>query len=408
MLSIVAAAATASVPTATLPWHLTSAVSTISALEKTSIGREPPYSLLDVMYDDSTGLCSEGVWHNSWLGVSRVLSSRVLRAAGDSAQADELMTSAFTLGDSLHKMSFDGDGFKRRASSGIWQRADDELSKSFFDAAGEDLAFYLPSDEHRCASSAAACIFFSLLAEESGDDDPFQRQRSIEVFDCMTKEFFDTSTCRFKRDASGETTYWRAVDQAVGCLACLRLAKSGHQVASCRAMASCAADSLLREFGYSLYATEGTPPGTYLGRAAPRNSWHDSLSCLALLAAGVLGVGGESPAGLVRAMVESYRDESGAMLHRPKELRRRDASGSGEEVAFTSTQALWSAVVRAADLKKGLEVDEPALRAWYEKQRQEESNLLPVANVYQDARLWANTEWAAWVLLGREVFAVTE
>ena len=81
------------------------------------------------------------------------------------------MTSAFTLGDSLHKMSFDGDGFKRRASSGIWQRADDELSKSFFDAAGEDLAFYLPSDEHRCASSAAACIFFSLLAEESGDDD---------------------------------------------------------------------------------------------------------------------------------------------------------------------------------------------------------------------------------------------
>ena len=410
MLSIVAyAAATASVPTATLPWHLTSAVSTISALEKTSIGREPPYSLLDVMYDDSTGLCSEGVWHNSWLGVSRVLSARVLRAAGDSAQADELMTSAFTLGDSLHKMSFDGGGFKRRASSGIWQRADDELSKSFFDAAGEDLAFYLPSDEHRCASSAAACIFFSLLAEESGDDDPFQRQRSIEVFDCMTKEFFDTSTCRFKRDASGETTYWRAVDQAVGCLACLRLAKSGHQVASCRAMASCAADSLLREFGYSLYATEGCPPGTYLGRAAPRNSWHDSLSCLALLAAGVLGVGGESPAGLVRAMVESYRDEeSGAILHRPKELRRRDASESGEEVAFTSTQALWSAVVRAADLKKGLEVDEPALRAWYEKQRQEESNLLPVANVYQDARLWANTEWAAWVLLGREVFAVTE
>ena len=37
---------------------------------------------------------------------------------------------------------------------------------------------------------------------------------------------------------------------------------------------------------------------------------------------------------------------------------------------------------------------------------QESSGLLPVANVYGDARLWANTEWAAWLLLDKSDFAV--
>ena len=37
---------------------------------------------------------------------------------------------------------------------------------------------------------------------------------------------------------------------------------------------------------------------------------------------------------------------------------------------------------------------------------QESSGLLPVANMYGDARLWANTEWAAWLLLDKSDFAV--
>ena len=32
------------------------------------------------------------------------------------------------------------------------------------------------------------------------------------------------------------------------------------------------------------------------------------------------------------------------------------------------------------------------------------TGLLSVANVYPDARLWANTEWAAWLLLSKEDF----
>ena len=55
-----------------------------------------------------------------------------------------------------------------------------------------------------------------------------------------------------------------------------------------------------------------------------------------------------------------------------------------------------------------LGLDVPALRAWDRTYRkpQESSGLLPVANVYGDARLWANTEWAAWLLLDKSDFAV--
>ena len=40
-----------------------------------------------------------------------------------------------------------------------------------------------------------------------------------------------------------------------------------------------------------------------------------------------------------------------------------------------------------------------AARGFFEAHVQPESGLLPVANVYPDARLWANTEAAAFLLL---------
>ena len=106
------------------PWTLASAISTISALEQTGAGSVRPHSLLDVMIDDESGLCSEGVWHNSWLGVSRVLAARKLREIGEDAEASRFIDSAFMLGESLHEMSFDGSGFRRRTSSGYWESWD--------------------------------------------------------------------------------------------------------------------------------------------------------------------------------------------------------------------------------------------------------------------------------------------
>ena len=381
-------------------WQLQTAVVTIGALECASGPR--PLSLLDGLFDAESGLCSEGVWHNSMLGVSRVLCARQLRQCGEEQQAEAQLQSARLLGDSLFDLGFDGSGFRRRSTSGYWQDA----SASGIEAAGESVPFYLPSDEHRCLGSAAAVIFYSLLAE---DGDEAAMSRCVEIGDAFVDEMFDRSAMRFRRAASSE--YWRAVDQALGLLACLRLAVLGHNVASNRAMASCAADSLLREFGYSLYATEGLPPGAYLGRVAPRNSWHDSIVAFALLTSGCLGVGGESPAGLLRAMVESYRNPDGQIRHLPRELCPAEGVADTMEaaVAFTSTQGLWSAVVRAADLSSSradaVDADTAALRSWHESYVQE-TGLLPVANVYADARLWANTEWAAWLLLDRGDFVL--
>ena len=421
----------------TSSFQLASAVSAIEALERTADPR--PHSLLDGMFDEATGLCSEGVWHNALLGTSRVLAARQLRSEGEAERAAELLAAARLLGDSLYQLSFDGSGFQLRSNTGFWEAASDATPA--IEDAGENPAFYAHSeDEHRCLPTAAAVVFYSLLAEEAeaevateaGEDDDAGSDamtRAREVGDVFKAEFFDDRACRFRR--GGGASHWRAVDQALGCLACLRLARLGPaagEVASSRAMATCAADCLLRNFGYSAYATEGadTPPGAYLGKVAPRNSWHDGLASFALLASGVLGVGGETPAGLVRAMAASYRcPQTTQILHRPRELRSTSSSSSGsgdgdggsggdsgDGVAYTGSQALWSAVVRAAELSNERSeaaggADVPALRAWHEAQLQQPSGLLPVANVHQDARLWANTEWAAFVLLSKEDFDVT-
>lgn len=388
-------------------WQLSTAVATLGAIEKRSGAR--PLDLLEDMFDEESGLCSEGVWHNSWFGVGKILASRQLRQLQDADGADRLVASAKTLGDSLYSMSFDGSGFQRRVDSDIWQSAD--AAAEAMAAAGENGAFYQPDAGHRCGSSAAAVILYSMLAEEAKRAELGEASataRLVEVADAFVGEFFDTKACKFRwavPTPDGATPYFRAVDQAMGALACLRLARHGHKLASSRAMASCAADSLLQEFGYSLFSTEGQPPGAYLGHIAARNSWHDSIACFGLLATGCLGVGGETPAGLVRAMADSYRSESGQIMHVPRELH---TGGADDEVAYSSTQAMWGAVVRAADLSNAKAeavggADVPAVRAYFESAVHADG-LLPVGIPHNDGRLWANTEFAAFLLLDRSDF----
>ena len=110
--------------TATAPsWQLASTLSTIDALEQTGGAR--PHSLLTGLFDEASGLCSEGVWHNSWLGVGRLLAARELRRAGDDELAYKQLRAAHTLGESLYRLSYDGarGGFRRRSASGFWQSA---------------------------------------------------------------------------------------------------------------------------------------------------------------------------------------------------------------------------------------------------------------------------------------------
>jgi hypothetical protein len=326
-------------------WSLRSSVGAIQALQERTSAEGKPLSLLSDTFDSESGLCSEGVWHNAWFGTACLLSARELRRASSRpdqscAEAEALVGSAVTLAESLHTLSFTPLGFRRRTASGIWESVDG--AREAIERAGEDPAFYQPSEELRCAPNAAAVIFYSLLAEERPHDEA-ARARCLAIGDAFTSSFFDESVCRFRRAADAVPIY-RALDQSLGALACLRLARMGHRTAATRAMATCGMDSLLREFGYSLYAREGQPAGNYLGAARPRNSWHDSLACLALVVSNCLGVGGETPAGLLRAMAADYAAADGLLSHSPRERQAAEAS----PVCYTSTQAIWSAVLRSA------------------------------------------------------------
>ena len=69
-------------------WSSQTALQTLSALRERTSSR--PLDLLEDLYDAESGLCSEGVWHNSWLGVSRVLAARQLPHTRASEQMDHL------------------------------------------------------------------------------------------------------------------------------------------------------------------------------------------------------------------------------------------------------------------------------------------------------------------------------
>ena len=78
------------------------------------------------------------------------------------------------------------------------------------------------------------------------------------------RTFYDVESGRFRRsDADApEACYWRAADQAVGCLACLRLTRlqpswcnTDTQLASQAARSAIAA--LLSDFGYAEYMAGG-------------------------------------------------------------------------------------------------------------------------------------------------------
>ena len=226
--------------------------------------------------------------------------------------------------------------------------------------------------------------------------------------------FFDLRADRFRRGAPGDAggEHWRAVDQAMGCLACLRLARDGHRREEAQASARAAAASLLNDFGFGEYmrwrSGRSAPPRSHLGEypgSRRRNSWHDSIVCFALLAATRQGLCPPAmlprAAGLVAAVLEEYRP-AGA---RSALLAHQAAGLPADGVHFTCTQCIWAAVGRAADeLTRGATAADTrahrtAWAAFHAAQASAEDGLLPVADVYPSVRLWCNSEPAAWLLL---------
>jgi len=449
-----------------LPWELRTAQCLTDGIRaRTSSTR--PLDLLVDLHDAESGLSSEGVWHNAWLGVAYVQTARQLRRQGRFDEAEEPFDLAVQLADSLYENSFD-EGFRRRTASGVWRSA--ESSASAIEAAGESIAFYSESRERRSAQNAAAVVFYSLLADEAAaresGDAPRIARLCDEVGVSFLDLFFDEEHGRFRRGALEDgPARWRAVDQAVGCLACLRLTRldpefSNTDTALARDAARRAVGALRDEFGYGAYASGAAPsPLNHVGDfpgARRRNSWHDGLVAFALAAhtkAEAHEEGAKASEGsmsdavgaavdasellaLLHAIHRDYADHGSAaggggddggdlLVHQQAMLEREPAA----RVHFTCTQAIWAAVGRAAGevlpppkaaaqagqaaqaaqaeqaeaVRAAFAAHDEAWRAFVAA-RADEGGLLPVADAYPVTRLWSNTEPSAWLQVERADF----
>ena len=193
--------------------------------------------LLDLetdFYDASTGLYSEGVWHNCMAGIA------ALQLDQHQHQDD-----AIRIADSLFRYSWDGTSFRRRTWSGNWDhsRLQSTLADSDSNSDIVQANYYKESSEHRCIQHAIALVYWSMLAQDKAHNSTIE-VRSQQAL--IAKQFVDeywngqrwttisrtqgAGTTRRPSASSGaatvgspsETPYFRAVDQAVAVLACLQ------------------------------------------------------------------------------------------------------------------------------------------------------------------------------------------
>ena len=450
-------------------WRLRTAVSTLEGIRgrdgSQGGGTRSESGNLDLLtdfHDPETGLCSEGVWHNSVLGIALLKASRALRDGGSAEEgsaaeslADEYRIWARRIAFALIDLNYSpGLGFRRRTSSGRWGSVED--SPEALDEGGD---FYLPGEERNCAPNALAVAFLTFLMEEFPGDESVS-SAAMGAADSFLDEFFDRGSGRFLSVAGAGEAPPRAVDQAMGVLACLRLLRAmefegwsgggvggGRKKFEVRTMAAASAESLLDDFNYGPYASEGlVPPINTLGGGSVagsipeyRNSWHDSLACFAILASNACS-GRESPVGLCRFMARDYGivspddssegddgndDKEGGsntdadagrrllLAHDTQENRFRDGPN-----AYTCTQAIFDLCRRTVESETGNELRgfgdfRDGLRGFLEGSslvagggERGAATLAPVGTKYPQIRLWANTELAAWLMMDPEDFSI--
>jgi hypothetical protein len=272
--------------------------------------------LLDLetdFYDDSTGLYSEGVWHNCMAGIAGLHAHHVNRN-------QHLYDDAIRIADSLFRYSWDGTSFRRRTWSGNWDHSRLQLPDTDIVQAN----YYKESSEHRCISHAIAYIFFSILAQQDNDKDNAKDNYSkiCSQQSLIAKKFVDefwngqrwttisrtqgsgtllrpsassgAATRTTESSSSIEAPYYRAVDQALAVLACLQhlqLLDSKENESENKDerdriihLIQTTCNDLLDDkdgFGYNNLPNSQT----YLGLNRNRNFWHEGFVMLALTSA---------------------------------------------------------------------------------------------------------------------------
>jgi hypothetical protein len=392
------------------PRELSSSV--LASLRSPSSSPPSSLNLETDFYDASTGLYSEGVWHNCLAGIA-------------SLQLDQI-EEAKSIATSLFKYSWDGTSFRRRAWSGKWNHdaLDSETN------APHQANYYKESGEHRCVQHGIALTFWSMLARRTDDKAHHQQHKTIaKAFD---KEFWDAerwttvsqsqgggtiqrpsaSAAKGTVGASGEAPYYRAVDQAIAVLACLEHMKTldkfhegvymskkfdvDRMHYEMLATSTCQLLLDTNGFGYENFAAATT----YIGLERNRNFWHDGWVLLALISARAYlwplasdGLGLQLETMPVwKALIEKYGHSSGdssfdgTVWHWDPRLKD-DASN----VLYCGDNALAYAIQR----KLVPEPRDDGFSKLLDQLLDDSRGLAAVADAYPQVRLHPNTELAA-------------
>jgi len=263
-------------------------------------------------YDASTGLYSEGVWHNCMAGIASLQLSHVHQH--EQQQQQQHYNDATRIAASLFRYSWDGISFRRRVWNGNWDHSPLQLVDTDIVQAN----YYKESSEHRCIQHGIALIFWSMLAQYNSDDNSNVRSQQSLILKQFIREFWNDQrwTTISRNQGSGtllrpsassgvasRTTstesdslpYFRAVDQAIAVLACLQhlqLLNSENKSDSIKSdernriinIIQTTCKDLLNDkggFGYNNLSNART----YLGVRRNRNFWHEGWVVLALISA---------------------------------------------------------------------------------------------------------------------------
>jgi hypothetical protein len=370
-----------------------------------------PLDLETHFFDASTGLHSEGVWHNALMGISCLRLNQV----------DE----ATRIAESLLERSWDGTSFRRRSWSGKWDHSNlaDDSEKPPAQA-----DYYRESDEHRCVQHGSALIFWSMLCRHEGipkEERSALMKQQQKIATSFLDQFWDSSVGKWttvsqaqgggtvlRPSASASATtqgaiepkpYYRAVDQAVAVLACLEhldtISGDPKHATVCEEILTVVDETctvLLSEdaFGFSNLARATT----YMGLERNRNFWHEGWALLALSRVNKHPkcrkshtVSDEVLNEMWNGLAKMYGMDGGSIWHWP--TASKDSSSN---VRYCGDNAMAHAIQR--NLQIQTTEGDAAFWDFIAELREEGGNLSSVADAYPQVRLHPNTELAAFLV----------
>ena len=378
-----------------------------------------PLNLETDFYDPTTGLHSEGVWHNCLAGMASVK----LAELQEKDHGQEHLMAALRIADSLWEHSWDGVSFQRRSWSGMWDHS--RLREGALNPP-EQANYYQESTEHRCIQHGAALLFWSKLmrhhyVRSEGNEICYRcRAQHKLIAKQFLHEYWDESIRKWRtvsRSQGGGTVsrksassgypaagagtdikapYYRAVDQAIGLMCCLEMMEDGNESVGIIIRSTCQA--LLFDFNY-----QDETSVTYLSLDRNRNLWHDGWVALALVSCAqkcpnCWPVNSDQQlqvALLLDRLREIYFDEeSGTMWHWTKTTKRGHEEGN---VHYCGDNALWYAICK--EWQQGSNDTHSFWGFVHELQSNSEDGLVSVADMYSQVRLHPNTELAFLALL---------